>query len=55
MCVFLNISFGPDREVEDNLTWQKLSFSRNWGFLKVEKGTSYLKMSESLAQQLRIC
>lgn len=55
LCVFLNISFGPDREVEDNLTWQKLSFSRNWGFLKVEKGTSYLKMSESLAQQLRIC
>lgn len=41
---FLNRYFGPDHEIEDNLTWEKLSFSRNWGFLKVEKGTSYVKM-----------
>lgn len=41
---FLKRCFSPDCEVEDNLTWEKLSFSRNWGFLKVEKGTSYLKM-----------
>lgn len=41
---FLSRYFGPYREREDNLTWEKLSFSRNWGFLKVAMGTSCLKM-----------
>lgn len=43
VCVFLNISFGPDCEVEANLTWEKLSFSRNWGFLKVERAPAILR------------
>jgi len=52
---FLNRSFGPDHEIENSLTWEKLSFSRNWGFLRVEKGTSYLKMRQSRVQQHRSC
>lgn len=43
LCVFLNVSFGPDCEVEANLTWEKLSFSRNWGFLKVERSPAILR------------
>lgn len=34
---FGNRWVGPNHEIEDNLTWEKLSFSRNSGFPKVEK------------------
>lgn len=48
--LFFKRCFVPDHEIEGNPTWEKLSLSRNWGFLKVEKGTSNLKMRRDSQQ-----